>query len=85
MKCRMIYFCDYCNKDFFQREECEKHESRHKLEEIREEYPTAVVCPDCEGLGRYYISVIGDWQECTLCGGKKFVVPLNIIRYKKIE
>lgn len=75
------YVCEYCGKDdFLTREECEKHEKEHKIEEMKSKFPGAIICPSCEGEGGYWGNGGANWRDCHVCGGKGIVIP-----HEKIE
>ena len=80
------YICDFCGKEYAERDSAIKCESSHDLEERLELIKDSVICPTCKGQGWYWGNDGCDSRTCYACNGKGIIIPVIETRkvYKRI-
>jgi len=71
--------CEYCGQFFASRQECEMHEEREGVKELKIKYPGSVECPECQGDGNV-LRACGDGFRlfiCPKCNGKRVMYSIK--------
>ncbi len=78
------YICDFCKKEFNDKDDCWKCECSHSLESRLALVENSIVCPTCKGTGDVDGTDGFDICTCYTCKGKKIVIPkkVSVIEYK---